>query len=87
VKSLIRERRDTRYAAASRVFAVACLPVAVGLAVWWGLPSGIWLIVPFVALAVRAFAVGRRPLRPGVLGVIELVCFIVTAVCAVVAAN
>jgi hypothetical protein len=87
VKSLIRERRDTRYATASRAFALACLPVAVGLAVWWGLPSGIWLVVPFVALAVRAFAVGRRPLRPGVLGVIELVCFIVTAVCAVVAAN
>jgi hypothetical protein len=85
VKSLIRERRDARYATESRAFAVACVPVSVALAAWWGWPSGAWLILPFVALGVRAFVVGRTPLRPGVLGVIELVCFLVVVACAALA--
>jgi len=85
VKSLIRERRDARYARASRLFALACVPVSAVVAVWWGLPSGLWLVVPFVVLAVRAFVVGRKPLRPGTLGIIELVCFVLTVVCAVLA--
>ena len=79
VKSLIRERRDARYAKASRAFAVACVPVSMALALWWELPAGLWLVVPFVALAVRAFVVGRRPMRPGVLGMIELGGFLIVA--------
>jgi hypothetical protein len=86
VKSLIRERRDPRYAVASRVVAVASVGAAAGLAVWWGLPRGWWLVAPFVLLAVRAFAVGRRPLRPGVIGVIELGGFAVAVLAAVLAA-
>jgi hypothetical protein len=82
VKSLIRERRDARYARASRTFAVACVPASFALAAWWGWPAGAWLIPPFVALGVRAFVVGRKPLRPGVLGVIELACFVLVAACA-----
>lgn len=59
VKSLIRERRDPRFALASRRFAVASVVVSVVLAAWWGWPSGAWLVVPFVALAVRAYVVTR----------------------------
>lgn len=87
VKSLIRERRDPRYAAASRAVALASVAAAAGLAVWWGLPQGWWLVVPFVLLAARAFVVGRRPLRPGVIGMIELAGFVVAVVAAVLAAS
>lgn len=85
VKSLIRERRDPRFARASRVLAIASLPAAVALAAWWGWPSGAWLIAPFVALAVRAFAVPRRALRPGAIGLIELGCFLLVATSAILA--
>lgn len=87
VKSLIRERRDPRYAVASRVVAVGSVAAAAGLAAWWGLPQGWWLVVPFVLLAVRAFVVGRRPLRPGVIGMIELAGFVVAVLAAVLAAS
>lgn len=83
VKSLIRERRDLRFAHASRIVAVTSVPVVVVLAVWWGWPSGSWLIVPFVALAVRAFVVGRSPMRPGTIGIIELVAFVLVSLSAV----
>jgi hypothetical protein len=72
VKSLIRERRDRRFALASRVFAVASVGGAAGLAIAWGLPAGWWLVAPFALLAVRAFVVGRRPLKPMAIGLIEL---------------
>jgi hypothetical protein len=85
VKSLIRERRDPRFARASRVLALACVPVALVLAAWWGWPRGAWLVLPFVVLAVRAFVVGRRPARPGVIGMVELVAFVVVAVSAALA--
>ena len=85
VKSLIRERRDPRYALASRIVATASVPAAAALATAWGLPGGWWLVVPFVALAFRAFAVGRRPLRPGVIGLVELGCFVLVWLGAVLA--
>jgi len=85
VKSLIRERRDPRFARASRVLAVASVPVSVALGAWWGWPSGAWLIAPFVVLAVRAFLVPRRPLRPGAIGMIELGCFLLVAAASVLA--
>jgi hypothetical protein len=86
VKSLIRERRDPRFARASRMLAVASVPASVALAAWWGLPDGAWLVTPFVALAVRAFVVGRRPTRPGVIGMVELGAFLLVAVSAGLAA-
>ncbi|MGZ4618674.1 MAG: YwiC-like family protein [Frankiaceae bacterium] len=76
VKSLIRERRDARFASASKAVAIVSVAVAAGLAAWWGWARGAWLIVPFVALAVRAFLVGRQPMRPGAIGMIELACFV-----------
>lgn len=84
VKSLIRERADRRYARASRTFAVVSVPLAVGLAAWWGLPGGAWLLLPFAYFAVRAFAI-RRPLRPGLIGVVELVGFVLLVVAALLA--
>lgn len=85
VKSLIRERRDPRYAAASRAVAVASVLVVAGLAGWWGLPAGAWLVAAFVALAARSFVVGRRPLRPGAIGMVELAGFVLVALAAVLA--
>ena len=87
VKSLIRERRDPRYALASRVVAVASVGAAAGLAMWWGIPQGWWLVVAFVLLAVRAFVVGRRPMRPGVIGMIELAGFVAAVLAAALAAG
>ena len=79
VKSLIRERSDPRWARASVVFHLAALTVAAGLAA----ASTWWLLLPFVFLAGRAIAVpvvvarrtadGRGPLRPAVIGIVELV--------------
>jgi hypothetical protein len=79
VKSLVRQRRDPRYARASRVVAVASAAAAVAVADWWGWPGGVMLVVPFVALAVRAFLVGRWPLQPGTIGMIELAGFALVA--------
>lgn len=85
VKSLIRERRDPRFARASRVYAVACVPVAAGLALWWGLPSGWWLVLPFAVLVVRAVVVPAWGLKPSRVGLLELAFFVLVAVCAVLA--
>lgn len=85
VKSLIRERRDPRFAYASRVVAVVSVPVSVLLALWWGWPSGAWLVTPFIALAARSFVVPRRALRPGAIGLIELGCFLLAAAAAILA--
>ncbi len=77
VKSLIRERRDPRWAMASWVFALVALVIAT-----WLSP---WLFVPFAFLLARAVVVGRiarsrahasparPPLRPVVIGGVEIV--------------
>lgn len=71
VKSLIRERRDPRYARASQVFAVACVPFGVVLALVLGVPW--WSVaVPLALLAARALWLRDPTLRPGRLGMIEL---------------
>ncbi len=83
VKSLIRERDDPRFARASRALAGSSVIVSIGLAVWFGLPGGWWLVVPFVVLAVRAFL--ARPAAPVRLGLVELGCFLLVAVAAALA--
>lgn len=85
VKSLIRERRDPRFARASRAVSASSLVAVAALATWWGWPSGAWLLPAFAFLAARAFLVGRRPMRPGRIGVIELVGFVLAALGAVLA--
>lgn len=87
VKSLIRERRDPRYARASKVIAVVSVPASVTLAAWWGWPQGAWLVVPFLALAARAFLVGGRSMRPGAIGMIELAGFALVVLAAVLASS
>lgn len=85
VKSLIRERRDPRFARLSRTVAVASVPAALALGAWWGWAEGLWLVVPFAVLAARAFLVPRRSLRPGAIGVIELGCFVLVVASAILA--
>lgn len=86
VKSLVRERRDPRYARASRVLALASVPAAAGLAVWWGLPAGLWLLLPFVLMAARSAAAGRlASARPARIGLVELGCFVAAVLAAVLA--
>ncbi|WP_344773475.1 YwiC-like family protein [Nocardioides panacisoli] len=75
VKSLIRERRDPRYTRASQAFAVASVPVAAALALVGGVPW--WAVtVPLALLAGRALWLHDPTMRPGRLGMIELVCFV-----------
>jgi hypothetical protein len=88
VKSLMRERRDARYARASWLVAMASVAASVGLAVWWGLPSGWWLVLPFVLMAARSLAASRlASARPGRIGMIELACFVAAALGASLAAT
>lgn len=86
VKSLIRERRDPRYARASRAYAVACLVASPLLAVAWGLPGGWSFVVVFLLLAVRAFRVGPGTARPAVLGMLELGGFVLAVAATAIAA-
>jgi hypothetical protein len=74
VKSLIRERNDPRFAAASRAFGVLA---AVAVAVVAILVDGatvrvVWATLPFVALAVRTWLVGGPRWRPAQLGLVEM---------------
>ena len=85
VKSLIRERRDPRYARASRAFAVVCVPASGVAAAAWGTPSGWFLVVPFAALAVRSFLVDDPTWRPARVGLVELALLVVLATCAALA--
>jgi hypothetical protein len=64
VKALIRERDNPRYRWASIAYHV----LAFGAAVWAG-PA---LAIVFALLAVRAFVLAGRRLRPGVLGIVEI---------------
>lgn len=85
VKSLLRERRDPRYAVASRVFAVLAVLVGLLLAISWGLPGGAWLVVPLVALAARAFVRDWSRARPGQIGMVELALFLLAVAAAALA--
>ena len=79
VKSLIRERNDPRYARASRLVALLSLLVAVGLAWAWGLPAGAVLVLPFAWFLARSMLLANPSMRPGRLGMIELVGFLLLA--------
>jgi len=83
VKSLIRERRNPRYARASRSYAVASV-VAMTAAVT-ATEVGWPLVLPFLVLAVRAFVVRDPRMRPARIGLVELACLVVLAGCAFVA--
>lgn len=87
VRSLIRERRNQSFRRTSQAFAIASFVAALLLAAPYGPTAMAATACAFGYLAVRAFLVGRRPLRPGLIGVFELVGFIATlgvgvAICA-----
>jgi hypothetical protein len=75
VKSLIREADDPRWARFSRIYHVLALGV--------GLLSP-WLLLPFGAAAIRAFAVPPGS-RPGVIGAVETVVSVLVVVGAALA--
>jgi len=85
VKSLIRQRRDVRYARGSRAFAVLSALVAAGLAAARPQPGGVLVTLAFGVLVLRAFLVGRASMRPGRIGMVELGCFSAVAVSCVIA--
>jgi len=84
VKSLIRERGRPGFGTASRVFAAACVVVALPLAAWWGLPSGLLLTLPYLWFLGRSLAMRLPAPRPARIGMIELVgfCLLVLAAAA-----
>jgi hypothetical protein len=67
---LIREADDRRWAIASRIYHV--------LALWMALISP-WLLLPFGAAAIRAFAVPPGS-RPAVIGAVEIVVSVLIVV-------
>ena len=85
VKSLIRERADPRYARAAVIVALLSLATSVALAVWWGLPAGWALVVPFAFFAFRAVRLHDPSMRPALIGMVELVGFLLLVGCAVLA--
>lgn len=85
VKSLIRERRNPRFARASKLLAVASVPLVVVVALDGGVPW--WSVaVPFALLAARALWLDDPGARPGRIGLIELVGFVAVVAGAVGAA-
>lgn len=84
VKSLIRERANPRFSRLSHVMALSSVLAAVGLAAWWGLPSGLLLVLPYAFFAARSLAI-RTPPRPARIGMIELVGFLLLVGCAALA--
>lgn len=70
VKSLIREADDRRWALASRAYAVGCLGMAF---------LSPWLLLPFGAAAIRAFAVPAGA-KPAVIGAVETVVSVLVVV-------
>ena len=78
VKSLIRERRNPRYAVASRAFAVAAtLAVAVAAG---ASDRSLWVVLPFGALAARTWLVRGPGWRPARLGMVELAGLVLVVV-------
>jgi hypothetical protein len=85
VKSLIRERARPAFRTASRAFAAGSLVASVGLALWWGLPSGLLLVAPYGWFLARSLAMGLPAPRPGRIGIVELVGFVLLVIAAALA--
>ncbi|MDP3971867.1 MAG: YwiC-like family protein [Candidatus Nanopelagicales bacterium] len=82
VKSLIRERNNPRYRLGSRAWSIAGLLVALAIALSTGAPRGLLLLIPFVFLLVRAFAVSDPKMKPSRIGLLELPGFVLLAIAA-----
>lgn len=69
VKALIRERGNPRYRWAS----IAYHLLAFVASIWFGIGSTVALAIVFGLLALRAWLLAGRTLRPGTLGIVEIV--------------
>jgi hypothetical protein len=78
VRSLIRERNNPAFTRVSRTFAVACPAVVLGAC--GAANRAWWVTIPFVLLAGRACWLHKPSWRPGRLGMVELLGFVVVAV-------
>jgi YwiC-like protein len=78
VKSLIRERRNARFALASRAFAVAAVFVVALAAA--STDRSLWVVLPFAGLAARTWLVHGPWWRPARLGLLELAGLIAVVV-------
>lgn len=86
VRALIRKKNDTRFRNISRTVAALSLPIAVVLGTTAGFATALVAGVAFSFAAWRAFKVQPDSLKPGQLGMIELVFFILIWVTALFAA-
>lgn len=77
VKSLIRERRNPRFARVSRWYAAGCLVVMAGVVA--KTTSSVVVVLPFIVLALRALVVRDPQMRPARIGMIELACLVLLA--------
>lgn len=84
VRSLIRERRNPAFARVSQVFAAVSLVVAVALAWPAGAGAVIATALAFGFMLLRSAVMYAQTLKPGVIGVVELVGFILIAVAGLV---
>ena len=80
VKSLIRERTNSDFARLSLAFAIMSLVISVALAWLWGLPAGLFLVLPFAWCAGRSLVMRGRVFAPARIGMIELVGFLLLAI-------
>ncbi len=80
VRSLIRERRNRQFQLWSQVFAASSLVAGVLLASPYGLWAELSALAAFGFLFLRSLFLGRSTLKPGIIGVFELVGFILVAV-------
>lgn len=79
VKSLIRERDNPGFGRMSHLFAILSLVVSFALAYWWGLPEGLFLVLPFAFFAVRSQRMAGTAPKPSRIGIVELVGFLLLA--------
>ena len=79
VRSLIRQRNDLWLRRASQLFAGVSLAVAIAISPWISTATAVAAGLAFGFLLARSFLVGRRPMKPGVIGMFELVGFVLVA--------
>jgi hypothetical protein len=75
VKSLIRERANPGFTRLSQTYAVVALAASILLAWAWGLPSGLFLVLPFAWCVGRSVAMAGTSPSPPRIGMVELVGF------------
>ncbi|MGV1037778.1 MAG: YwiC-like family protein [Candidatus Nanopelagicales bacterium] len=86
VRSLIRQRNDLWLRRASQVFAGVSLAIAVVISTRVSTATAVAAGLAFGFLSTRSFLVGRRPMKPGVIGMVELAGFVLVAAAGFVAA-